>query len=100
KVKNINFSKTSRSGFVRRDDTMKPGPGNYNAEKITATKSFKIGQKVNTSIKNKVSGRGTYDLNPNVVMDSVRNVKISNSLSKSVLSSSKSQYIPGPGSYS
>lgn len=100
RVKNVGFGKTKRGNLISKEEKLKPGPGNYNVPDTKSKKSFKIGQRINTSFKNNTPGPGNYDPNVNVVKDSIRNVKISNSQNKSTLYHSRSTIeIPGPGSY-
>ena len=92
-IKGAAFGKTTRDGlanFTSKDNRQKPGPGDYDVSSQKNTKSFKIGQRINGGAKNFAPGPGNYDPNPNVIKDSVRNVKISNAQNKSSLSHSKS----------
>ena len=54
-----------------------PGPGNYNLPNQKSARSFQIGEKINSTLKNYTPGPGNYDPNPNYIKDNTRNVKIS-----------------------
>jgi len=37
RTKNVGFGKTERSGFISKEEKLKPGPGNYNVPDTRST---------------------------------------------------------------
>ena len=46
------FSKVKRDNYISKEEYNKPGPGNYDLPDSKSSKSFKIGGKINNSLKN------------------------------------------------
>lgn len=61
-------------------------------------KSYSFRPKPKDQPANKVPGPGAYEANPNIIKDSIRNVKMSNSQRPDVVNKSAKE-LPGPGNY-